>query len=357
MIENVYFVENLHGIQYFLSSCELNESNLVVMSENRSLHQFLREIMPNENKIAICGLRLTPYPSLTESLSSTRHSLPSRLLRKIYYLRLPVYQLFHVLFWRIYYTRLLKGIRPPAKAYFFSKCESLHFFVLLGYLARKGIDIRFIDGISESFYMERIEEQHLFPRFYLWVLGLAAGVKLARAQARYWQFLELVDSIHPTACHLDSWELLAEKYHWAHINRDRDAILLVDGPIQTISGANIKDTQKNLVRFFTPFLEKGVQIHLKPHYNHPEIDSFDGTQLGDEIKKLPSYFPVELIMNHYQSVYFFASVSGSTPIKGKKCSLANLMVFNSEEKRDLFWKLCQDDFSKEMGVIEFVTPR
>lgn len=357
MIKKVYFVKNLHGIRYFLSLYEPSDEHLIIVGKNASLQQFLREILPYENKIPIGNLRLTPYSSLTESLNSTPRSLPSRWLRRMYYLFVPIYQACHVLLSRIYYASLLRGIKAPAEAYLFSKSGSLEFLVMASCLRKKGIDIRFVDAISEGFYLERVEEQSFLSRFYLWTSSLAAGVKLAMGRARYWQSFELANPILPTVCQPDSWERLAEKYRWTHINGDTDAILLVDGPIQLFRGVNIKDTQENLIGFFAQFLDNGVQIHLKLHYNHPEISSFDGTQLEDKIKKLPAYFPAELIMNHYERVYLFGSSSGSAPIKGKKYSLANLVVFDSEEERDLFRKLYQDSFSKEIGVIEFVAPR
>lgn len=323
MTKNIYFVQNFHGIQHFLSLYEPGEQNLIVISNNKSLRQFLQEIMPNEEKIIV-------------------HQIPANFLG----LEHPFY---FFLFWRIYYGRLLKKIMPPAKAYFFSKTGNEHFYILIGYLARKGIDIKYVDAFGGNFYEERIEDQHLLSRLYLRILSIMGGVRLAKFQIRYGQCLGLANCVEPMNYRPNTWEFLSKKYHWTYKNESKNAILLVDDPRP---GLNIKKTQQNLICFFTRLLNKGVQIHLKPHCDAPGINSFNGTFLEKEIKILPAYFPVELIMNQYQEVYSFLSFSDTAPIKGEKYSLAKLLVFNSKEEEALFWKSFGDIFGKEITKVK-----
>ncbi|MFQ6116585.1 MAG: hypothetical protein ACE5NG_21225 [bacterium] len=337
MIENVYFVESLHGIQYFLSLCKAEQSNLIVMGENRSLHQFIQDIMPNERKITIPRIpRLNFHPY------------------KLSYYFSFFWLVCCFLFWRIYYTRFLKEIRPPAKAFFFARDGSEHFYIVLGYLARRGVQINYVDALSANYYAEPIEEQRFRSRLYLWFLGRVGGIQLARFRARLKEKLGLVNCFEPMPHTPDSWQLLSKKYRWNYRSEAENAILVVDRPIQAYRGVNVEKTQQNLIRFFSEFLGKGVQIHLKPHYSWPAINSFSGTNVEEKIKILPRYFPVELIMNQYQEVYLFTSASGSIPIEGKKYSLARLVVFDSKDEEDTFWKICEDNFGEEIAKVEFV---
>lgn len=337
MIRNVYFVQNLHGIQYFLSLYEPEQSNLIAMSDEKSLHQFLQDIMPNERKIVVPRV---PF----ERLPLRRHAFR---------------RLVHFCLWRIRYTGLLREVLPLAKAYFFGSGGSIHFFILLGYLSRRGVEIKYVDAHSAHFHQERIESPHFSSRLYLWFLSTMAGIRLTRYRTRYWDYLGLANWVEPVTYRPDSWDHLAMKYGWTFQNESQNAILLIDGPIQSFNnigaGVNIEETQRNLVCYFSELLNKGIQIHLKPHYDAEGVNSFSGTSLEKKVRILPESFPVELIMNAYQEVYFFCSVSGSTPIQGKKYSLANLVVFNSEERKDLFRKLCEDDFGEEITKVEFIT--
>lgn len=339
MIKNVYFVQNLHGIQYFLSLYEPSESNLIVMGEVPSLHKFLQEIMPDENKTVAPYLLLDRY----------------RLFTQPYY----------VFLWRIRYTRLLKEIKPPAKAYCFHEGGDIHFYILLGHLSRRGVDIEnFI--IESNFNQERIEGwnlrrllrwlYYLPQRMHSRILNVAAGIRPTKP-GRFGIYSNL-DRVKLMDYRPLSWERLAKKYHWTYNTDTKNTVLLVDGPVQDHPGVNVKKTQENLISFFTQLSNKGLKIHLKPHYGPTfytvNINSFSGTSFKEQIRILPEYFPVELIMNQYQEVYFFASFSSRTPIAGKKYSLANLVEFNSKKNKDLFWKLLRDNCVEEMTKVKFV---
>lgn len=333
MIENVYFVENLHGIQYFLSLYDPTKSNLIVMGHYKALHQFLQEIMPNERKIVI------PL-------------IPDYHRRRLGWLR----RLWVFFRWRIKYSRLLREVKPPAKAWFLSKYANEHFFIPLGCLSRRGVELKFVDATSIGFPAELVEDQNLFSRLYVWLLGIVGGVRFIKARCRvhFWQGLGLASGFETVDYTPDSWQLLSQKYQRAFGIESENAVLIVDDPIQHFPGINVGETQKRLVSFVSGLLEKDLQVHLKPHYGG-DVNSFSGTCLEDQIRILPRFFPVELILNRYQEVYWlFSSASGACPIDGKKYSLANLVVFDSKEKEGLFWELCSNHFGDERAKVEFV---
>jgi len=338
-VKNIYFVQNFHGIQYFLSLYKPTESNLIVMGEPKSLHKFFQEIMPTENKTIVPTLLLR------------RHRL--------------LVQLYYIFLWRIRYTRLFKEIKPPAKAYCFHKGGDIHFYILLGYLSKRGVDIENYITINNSKQkqMENRKRLHMLHQLYqlpqkllTLLLNIVAGIKpTTPGPFGIYSNLNRVKLVDYRPL---SWGLLSKKYHWAYNSDFKNAILIVDDPIQDHIGVNLKKTQENLISFFTPLSNNGIKIHLKPHYgptyHASSVNSFSGTSFKEQIRILPEYFPVELIMNQYQEVYCFASISSRTPIKGKKYSLANLIEFNSKENKDLFWKLLKDNYSEEITKIEYV---
>ena len=62
--KKIYFVENLHGIQYFLSLYQPDDTNLIVISkEAKSSNMFLQEIMPDEEKLIVPRIPLRYFVS------------------------------------------------------------------------------------------------------------------------------------------------------------------------------------------------------------------------------------------------------------------------------------------------------
>lgn len=341
-IKNIYFIQNLHGIQYFLSAYNPSESNLVVISRtrNKSLQKFLQEIMPNEKIIVV------PY------LTIPRHPL----------LKLPF--AFYVFLWRIRYTKLFRKVKSTAKAYCLHEGGPFHFFILLAYLSGKGVEIKnFIPHLADASRLRRnhvtgkfyVEDQQLplLPRIFLALTNAAAGTG---TKLKYFNIYSGLKNAEIVDYRPLSWDLLAKKYRWNYKNNTENAILLVSCSTKDYPGINGRETKKNLVPFFTEILDKGMKIHAKPHYGDVEADLFHGTPLENKIEILPEYFPVELIMNQYKEVYFFASFSCSTPIRGKKYSLAKLVVFNSKESKDRYWKYIRDNYGNEAANIEFLEP-
>ena len=332
MIENVYFVNNYLGIGHFLSLYEPAASNLIVTSQHGSLRKLLDEIMPEAKKVVI--------PSMPRVMD-------------------PLRRLHQVVLRRTRQTELLKDITPSATAYYFIEIGAVHFFVALGYLSRRQVDTRFVDAISEGYHYERksTKEVALTTRFYLWVLSQAAGVRLTWMKTHNKDWLGLQEPVMPMPYSPDPWESIVNKYTFSYRNHSRDAILLVDAPIQGLRRVNIPKSQENLVQFMTQLLDQGIQIHIKPHPTHPDRSSFDGAHLSDKITFLPAHYPVEMLMHQYQKVYFFMSASGAAPFSGKKYSLANLLEFSSEEARDAFWTTYRDVLGEDCELVDAAVSR
>jgi hypothetical protein len=329
MIENVYFVNNYHGIWHFLSLYEPEASNLIVTSQHGSLRKLLDEIMPEAKKVVI--------PSMPRVMH-------------------PLKRLYQVFLRRTRQAELLKDVASSATAYYFTEIGAVHFFIALGYLSRRQIDTRFVDAISEVYHYERkpTKDVALTTRFYLWVLSQASGARLTWMKTHNKDWLGLQEPVKPMPYSPDPWEAIVNKYRLSYRNHSSDSILLVDAPIQGLGSVNIPKSQENLVQFMTQLLDQGLQIHIKPHPTYPDLSSFDGTYLRDKITFVPAHYPVEMLMHQYQEVYYFMSASGSVPFSGKKYSLASLLEFSSEEARDAFWTSYKDVLSEECTRMEMV---
>ena len=329
MIENVYFVNNYFGIWHFLSLYEPEASNLIVTSQHGSLRKLLDEIMPEAKKVVI--------PSMPRGMH-------------------PLRRLYQVFLRRARQTELLKDVTSSATAYYFVEFGAVQLYIALGYLSRRQVDTRFVDAVSANFYYDRkpIKDIRVPTRIYLWVLSQLAGVRLTWMITHNKDWLGLQEPVMPMPYSPDPWEAIVNKYRLPYPNHTSNSVLLVDAPIQGLAGVDIARSQTKLVRFAAQLLDRGQQIHLKPHPGLPHLSSFDGTSLRDKITVVPAHYPVEMLMHQYQAVYYFMSASGSVPISGKKYSLAGLLEFKSDKARDAFWTSYKDTLGAEFSKVELV---
>lgn len=311
----IYFVENFHGIQYFLSIVEPMERNLIVTSGNKHLKCFLDDVLPNQKRIVIP--------------------------------RIPCHRFFIMPFllvlWRIKYSRIFP-MKNQGDAFFFSKGNNLHFFSVFRSLQKKGCNLHFIDGSGGKFNEKLIQEESVLQKIYNSILGMCCGQEIVRYQCRAWTHFGLKNFPVPMQTEPLSWERIADKFG-APKEKEKNAILIVDGPIQDISGVDVAKTQANLLQYFSENVKK--EIHLKPHISY-ERHSFSGTPFEKMIKILPKHIPAELVMLRYDDIYFFSSAACYGEGKATKTSLAKLLAFDDEDAKDAFWKLFSDYYGDKV---------
>ena len=337
--EKIYFVENFHGIQYFLSLYQWEESNLIVMSKDVSLNTFLEKIMPNEKKITVPRLPFIhlPAPNLFEK------------------------QRIQFTIWRKQIGYLLDEVRPPTEAYFFGDAGQYHFFMLLAKLIKNKVSVKYVNAHPEFYketidnhplstenqnrlfnFQEPIDNKHLTPEYqnHLFNLSEIVGLPLMVYKTLRWTYMGLADCPKSTSCSLESWQKISKKFDIT-INLDtQDSILLLDCPPENfIKELKVEESRTNIINFFSDIIDKGTKIHLKPHPNL-EKTTFSGTHLENKISILPKHFPSELIMHKYPEIYGDFSMSFATPVDGKKYSYANLLlVFKSSEHKNNYWQI------------------
>ena len=324
--KKIYFVENLHGIQYFLSLYQPDDTNLIVISkEAKSSNMFLQEIMPDEEKLIVPRIPLRYFVSKWQFEAQNAQ----------------------IVAWCNRYGHLLSHIQPPATAYFFGTNGSIHFFILLNQLQDKGIEIKYVNA-HPDFLHDPVPDHCLDIQYrrHLKDLSKLLGFRVIAEKCRAWIDIALADYPRPLDYTPDSWQILCEKYSWSFKRVSEDAVLLIDGPIQAYKGIVFEKSQRILVAFLRKLMDRGMKIHLKPHYDERrDSTSLSGTYLEKKVRILPKYFPVELIMHQYPVIYGYSSTSLATPIKGKKYSLANLLKFNSTDAERVFWEIFNDVYA------------
>jgi hypothetical protein len=328
--ENIYFPGNFPSYQCFLSVYEKESKNLIVLGDNKSPNTFLREFFPSVSNIYIPNFitgRWSPIKTFFVSL---------------------------------YYKHKIKKILPIKNAYFFSHIQNIMYYSVLNYLKENNVKIHFIEGAKGTYQADKITE-HLDTKnkIRLWMLGKAVGEKVAiyNMQSAFNMF-GLNTKPEESIFNLLSWDEIREKFSYNKKKIKDNVVLVVDLPIQKLPSAkiniNVQKTQSNLITYFSSVINKGREIHLKPHYNTTNgMNSFQGTDFQDNIKILPHCMPVELILNQYREVYFFTSITLDVPLQWKKKTLINLIEFESSKDKKKLMDVFYINARNELNSLQF----
>jgi hypothetical protein len=337
MFENIYFIP-YGSLRYFLSIIEPGKSNLIIIQDTPHLRQFVSEALPDETLIASPRIDSRRIPV------NSKNRFLQRML--------------DILIFRFQIPEPLKNISPQAKVFLFQEVGYLSFFILCKYLQKKGAIVNFVDFGNPVNHKHKVSRNNLpgSLRVELWFLQLLSGLRLAWFEAPYKKKLKMIglsNHLEPMKVSPMPWNEISRKYSLRFGIDTKKAVLFIDCTLQTIIGIDVKRSQQNVVDFISHFIDKGVVVHVKGHQGE-QLNSFSGTALEHKVQILPTYYPVELIMDYYQEVYGIISVSLSNPIKGKKFSLANLLVFKPEERVVDFNRAYKAACGKEIGNISLV---
>lgn len=341
MIDKIYFVQNYYGIEGFLSLYDPKESNLIVTGQQSgSLDQLLDQIMPGVKRLFVPGIR--------------EHRMGS--FYKTRFTRFKVFLL--MLYYRFHYAGRLQKLgpfSPSTTAYYFGKSGNIHFSVLLSFLAKQGVRIVCIGVPTASADKDFGPVPLSFTmKLDLWLLHMTSGARFSWNQLRKLPKIKPLcweNGIHLTPYIPEPLEKIARKFDLP-MESSEGAILVLDTLIQ--SQLDIKQTQKNLELFFQPLLDRGIQIHLKPHPDRPNDSVFSGISFEKEVKPIPGYLPAQMLMPYYSQVYFFLSSAGGASIAGEKYSLFHLLVFQSETKQKKYWTSLQEHIGPDKDQVEIV---
>lgn len=330
MIENVFLLENFHGIDVFLSIYEPQKKNIVFIGPDPALNSFLSAIIPHDQITGVRRIGLEPH-----NFSHFRRQLPSIISARMK-------------------DHHISNCGTNTKVYTRSIWIDFHLFVLVEKLKDRGCQIKYIPHLNIDY--REITDLSYKKKFLLWLYTLATGLKLAYFQCHHSKvtFMGLAKGYPEISWDNKlTWSEIRKKYNWDLELETDNAVLIVDGPIQNYAGIKINKTQKNLIEYFQRIIQNGREIHLKPHYGSP-THSFQGTEFESKIKVLPDYFPVELILDKYQTLFSFTSSSFSVPLKAKKYSLVKLLEFDSMKIKQGFIDQTQFTFEREYEKIQFI---
>ncbi len=318
-LKRLYFVENFHGIQYFLSVVSPDDDGVVVTSGDPVLGKFLDEAIPSVKRLVI-------------------PRVPSR--------RFFLHPFF-LLWWRIKYSRILRS-HDVDEAVFFGHVNNLHFFSTFKGFIRRGVCLRYIDSWRGRFFINRIKEKSVLRKLYNAILSAACGIEIARFQGRIFQVPGWSDPPIPDTIEALSWCQIAEKFGFP-TEKINDAVLLIDGPIHAFPGIDYERSVERVVDYLKRHVKR--KIHLKQHLTAGR-HSFEGHPFEAELELAPRHIPAELLILRYNEIYFFSSNAGCADQgDARRFSLAKLLVFDSDDSEKAFWDLFSDYFKNDDSII------
>lgn len=306
---HIHFVVNFHGIQAFLSEFDTSADNIVLIGEEeQATRNFLKRILPENSLQTLRPVRFDYGQRLRDVFANARRLLSQTRAegtvvpagRKF---TLHIYSL---VFPFDYYAHLFREIRNADKILFVQSHKGFYHLEELKTVSWKLKTAAFIYGLIAGgrfqYYVDSVKVPLLglrndFPKY--------EGVRLG-------------------------WSAIREKFHFRHNEYEKEAVLIVDMPVQAWPEIDLKGSQDELVRFFKRKLDAGKKIHLKPHYYRPGVHSFRGTEIENEIRILSSEFPTEIIFDDYDEVYAFTSAAMYAKTSAKKFSLVKLLRYHDQ---------------------------
>lgn len=336
MIKNVFFIQNLVRLNYFLTLYQPHEENLLIINNDNSLNRFFHQTFSHTKIITI-----PPIPN--QDFRNYRQNRWKLLMDCFSF--------------RVHYTQILKAVAPKANVYFFAKAGQTQFFILLGYLFKQGMNLNYVDRCEKN-KLSNVSNNHLrlVDRLFLFLLSWICGIQLIWTR-KYTGKIHLLgwgQKVEELSLVPDDWEKFAHYFQISSAGNNK--ILWVDGPMQSMKGLDPAQTQAKFIAFLQSLLEEGVQIDLKPHPDYPHLHSLQGTEIEKKINLLPSYFPIELLMSNYEKVYIMCNHSNTlhAPFQGEKYSLSNLLVFQSAQQYQRYQELCERNQAGKVTNLKYV---
>jgi len=323
--EVLYFVPAVDGIRYFLSHYDPDKSTLVITNDNiESINKLLKIMLPDQKIISIPNLKFNGFPTTEE----------------VYELQIKELEAY-----KKKYIDILNQYLPVKKAYMFSNHSQFNFFILLNQLESEGAQVSTIKVDFENSFTP-VESKYLPTLFKLHLEKMTKiiGYKmylLSMTVSDYTVNIGIGPLSHLKSIEYKplSWYELADKFSLNFTIDTKGAVLFIDTPIQYYyRGVNVLKTQNNIGNFFKKLMLEGKKIHLKPHYQDAaKSHSLSGSEIERSLQILPSFFPVQLIMEEYSEIYAYSSSSLIAPIEGKKYSLSRFVEFNSVDTLFNYW--------------------
>jgi len=336
----IYFVPGVDGIRYFLSHYDPNLSNLIVTNEGiKSIHKLIRVLFSEQKIITVPNLKFNGFPNTEAQYNE---------------------QIVELETYRKLYSNILDNYLPVKKAYVFSNHCQFNFFILLRKLESEGVEVASIKVDFEAVF-KPIESRYLPSLFKLHLekMSQIIGYKMYLLNMSGFTInagIGPLSNIKSININPAPWQELANKFSVTYKTDTNNAVLFIDTPIQYyFMGVDLKKTQHNIERFFQKLISEGKEIHLKPHYQDAAREhSLSGTEVEKNITLIPSFFPVQLIMDFYTEIYAYSSTSLIAPIKGKKYSLSKFIEFKSVNALFHYWiNLFESQFIS-MGNVECI---
>ena len=356
-VERVYSFYGYGDLKYFFSIFDPDKRSLVIVSDVVAKCPFLSDVVGEDQIISLIDPPYFghPHPPLK---TWPRHFLP--FLDAAIKLR-----------WLFRFTN------GKAEAFMLNDFNVFTIFVLIEVFRRKNIKVKHIDTCpwlrTERSSDDLIRSRG--PRFkkYLNTLSRIAGTEITEGIYRPIA-AGRDDPGHPASVTAVGYALadpmekneiaiavapyskLIERFNLGRYAPGEDAVLVIETPFaEAWPKVDRTRTYERTANYFASKLRNDQRIHFKPHYRSPGSEVFQGTVIEGKVDVLEASVPAEVYIEFYDEIYFFSSSSAASKCKGKKYSLAPLIVFLSEDEKERFLTLQKLKFGDEIDNIEFVS--
>jgi len=339
--DNVYLVTGFHEIQIFLH--DYNESsllNLVVIPENSDLDLFLNQILKNAD---IERMRDIPLGVAYWDLNVNSHSFFNKFLFQLK-------ALISIVKLRYYLIHNLNYI-IQANLYVYAYLNNIQFFIFEKYFRKVSRGHSVIFQVPRLNQISLIKNPKLSKKIIKFIYSIVSGVEMELYRTQMYVAYGS-KSYAVTKPLISPWNIIVKKFNIVLPNVNKDSVLIIDAPIQTLLGVDYKESLSRLEQYINNSIGS-KNIFLKPHYNH-DFGTFDQSNIQSKFTVIPKVYPVEIFMNLFRKIYFFTSSAiCSCEDSSEPICLLNILSYKDEKFYMENIKIMNDSVSDKISRISF----
>jgi hypothetical protein len=339
--DNIYLITGFHEIQIFLLDYdEKSPLNLIVIPENSDIEIFLNKVISNAD---IGRMRDIPFGVAYWNLNKKSNFF----VNKIFF---QIEAIFNILRLRFFLVNNLKG-KIQTNLFIYAYLGNIQYYIFEKYFSKMSSGHSVIYNVPNLNQISKVKNPKLTKKIIKLIYSLVSGVKMELYKTAMYvtfgskKFVSNESSNNP-------WPLIIKKFDIQLPNIDKDAVLIIDAPIQTMLGVKFKESLSRLEQYIYKSIES-KDIYLKPHYNH-EFGTFDNSDILSKFNIIPKGFPVEIYMHFFNKIYFFTSSAiASSPVNSENVCLLNILEFKEQKFYNENLRIMKDSVSDRISYISF----
>lgn len=339
--DNVYFVTGFHEIQIFLENYDIkSQSNLIIIPEESILDLFLTKFISNAD---IGRIKDIPLGIAYWDLKYKNNSFIQKIIFQFQ-------ALIQILFLRVYLIRKVKG-KINTNLFIYSYLGNIQHYIFERRFSKISTGRSIIYKVPRLNNIDLIKQPKISKRLITLIYSLTSGVSLGLYNTEMYVAFG-AKNIASSVSSKNPWPLIISKFKIQLPNIEKDAVLILDAPIQHLMGVKINESVTRLEQYISNSIDTS-NIYFKPHYNHNEC-TFDNSDILKKFKAIPKEFPAEIYMHLFSKIFFFTSSSiSSCGDSTEPICLLNILAFKDQKSYKENCKIMKDSVSDRISYISF----